>query len=544
MLSDGQLTDDELQRAFSAADQAAQGGDAQAVEDAAQFAQELQRRGLLDAGPSRVEGLALELDRENRIAGGYNTRHPRYAEAVYRIADRRAGDGQLPPEAPTRGQAFRSGVADTGTLGFMDEMTAGATGLAARAGGWPGGPDRYADSTRARVREDMAADQAEHPATYFAGQATGALGLSAAGGAVAPAAVRSAAASRPILAGAATGSVEGGIYGYGASQGGQGQRLRGGAVGLVAGAAGGAALPAAGRGLRNVISGGSQLVREGVEAARVARQEVPSLDDLFMATQAAYRAVDESGVRYSGHTTARLAGDIARAAEGININPRLHARAAAVLEEVIPEQLAGPKTLTELDQIRQLVRRDLMNSPEGADREVGRAVIEQIDNMIDNAVPQGRSQNASSLIRAARAASRQQRAAEALEEAIDSAMDRAGSTGTGGNAQNAVRQNLRRLLTNKRTSRLFNEEQQALLRRAIRGDGIQNTLRILSGLSPDRGLINMIGSAGGGALMGGPVGAVALPAIGMGARQLAEGRQGALLNALRSNVRGRVTTIE
>lgn len=450
----------------------------------------------------------------------------------------------------SRRQSFALGATDTFFGGFADEITGLAMGGAQAVANLPerirGEPVNQTagqayDEYVGVARDAQQRGREAHPVTTFAGQLSGgaastALGAGAAQAAAPQTASRfgSAMLSRPVTSGAAVGATEGAIYGAGSGT--EGNRLESAAYGAVIGGPLGAAFPGAASAIQGSQRGVRQLVREGVDAARTARTPLPELDELYQATQRAYRAVDDSGVQYSSRTTGRLMQDIRSAVEEMQLDPDLHSRSMQFVDGTLARRLEGqPATLGELDRLRQVVRRDLVRSAEGGDRELGRRIVSQIDDMIDNATPEGRVQNAGRVIRTARQASRTQRAAEALEEAVESAVDRASSTGTGGNEQNAIRQNLRRLLTNEATARLYTNEQKALIRRAIRGDGIQNTLRILSGLSPDRGFLQLTAGLAAPAALG-PVGIVA-PAVGYGARKLAEGRQDALLNSIRRSVR-------
>ncbi len=58
------LSDDDLLRAFDAADRMAQQGDQQATDDARAFAQEMQRRGLVGLGPPQGEQDAVPSHRQ------------------------------------------------------------------------------------------------------------------------------------------------------------------------------------------------------------------------------------------------------------------------------------------------------------------------------------------------------------------------------------------------------------------------------------------------------------------------------------------------
>jgi hypothetical protein len=498
--------------------------------------------------PRLVRDWTSYLDRQNRIYAAENTRRPDYQEMLSRTAEMRAMNGEEPPREAGRSESFTRGVGDVFSAGFADEAAGAVAGLGTRAANVfrsesrRQNPDDVAFQVRERARAQNSQAFADNPVTYSGGGVVGGVAQTAGAAALAPArvsqGVQAIARSRPVLAGAAVGGLEGAAYGAGSSQGSLGDRGQGAALGGATGAALGGAIPGVARAGRSAAREIGSLANEAGGALRTRGVSTPQLQELTAATRAAYQAVDDAGASYSRRALARLSRDIASRADEMNLNPRLTPKAAAVVEE-IQGLRARDMSLTELDQLRQSVRRDLMGSTEGGERAFGGMIIDQIDNMIDRATPtmaNGTPDQASELIRAARRASRTQRASEALDDAIETARDRAASSGTGGNELNAIRQNLRRLITNQRTRRLFTAEQTEQIRRAVRGDGLENVLRMVGRFSPDSGMLSA--AAGIGATAGlGPVGAI-LPAAGYVGKKAAEGLQGARVNQIVRNVRG------
>jgi hypothetical protein len=460
------------------------------------------------------------LDRQNRIQAPESVGRADYGVMLDQVAQMRAQNGEQPPVESARPEAFARGVGDVFSFGMADELAGVVGGDAAR--------------TRARAQTDQAFQ--EHPVSYVAGGIVGAGSQGAGLAAAAPRAAQAGGAmlrAHPVMGGAALGGLEGGLQGFGSDTGGFVDRLDGAATGAAFGAATGGALPAAGRVVRGGARQAAQAGDEIVDAVRSRNAVVPELGDLASATRAAYQAVDDAGIRYSGRTMRRLAADISAEASEMNINAARHPRAASVIMEVTDN--ASSMTLTQLDQLRQVVRRDLMQGSDRAEAAFGSMIVRQIDDMIDRAAPAGGVEGAGHLIRSARQASRTQRASEALDEAIEAATDRASSSGTGGNTENAIRQNLRRLITNQRTSRLFTSEQRDLIKQAVRGDDLQNTLRLLGRFSPDGFLSGALGV--GVTATAGPTGAL-LPAAGYVAKKASEARQGAQIDRIVRTVRG------
>src|SRR5690606_29526572 len=109
--------------------------------------------------------------------------------------------------------------------------------------------------------------------------------------------------------------------------------------------------------------------------------------------------------------------------------------------------------------------------------------------------------------------------AETLDNALTKAERRAASTGSGGNADNAMRQNVRALLDNPRTSRGMSAAERKAAERVVRGTPVQNALRLAGKLSPaGNGL--MAGLGVGGAMVNPAYGIPSL--VGLGAKAAAD----------------------
>lgn len=477
------------------------------------------------------------------------------ALALARARRRRAeAEGAQPAEDTklfSRDQAAVLGYGHGGTFGALDEIGGAAMNLHTRISNAVTGDDRD-PNTMGRLGTQVARmfiDRAreDHPVTTAAAEMGGGIAATAAGGlGLASAAPRAAAGAHgfarahPVVAASSVGAAEGGLYGFNADQGSAAERLDGAAGGAAFGAATGTGGVMLARGTRSLAREGRRGANEIIDAVRARGIEVPELDDLAAATRQAYQAVQDSGAVYSRPTIRRLANDIQARAGEMNLSAARHPHATSMISDIV-ENADNEMTLVELDQLRQVVRRDLFKGSDQAERAFGQMIVEQIDDAIARARPRGAvGQEANQLIRTARAASRRQRASEALEDAIEAANDRAASTGSGGNVQNALRQNLRRLITNERTRRLYTQEQREMIRDAIRGDDLQNMLRLVGKLSPDSGAIQALTGAGltGATLTGGlGPGAMAVPLAGYLARRAAEARQGATIDRIVRTVR-------
>jgi hypothetical protein len=128
---------------------------------------------------------------------------------------------------------------------------------------------------------------------------------------------------------------------------------------------------------------------------------------------------------------------------------------------------------------------------------------------------------------------------------VDLAHLNAGTVGTGGNEDNALRQAVKQLarpINNTNTpvaKRLgFNDEEIAGIKGAAMGTPVGNTARFIGKAAPT-GIVSGAMSSGAGGMAGGPVGMVALPAVGYVAKKIGDLSTKKAVNALDSLVRSR-----
>lgn len=353
-----------------------------------------------------------------------------------------------------------NGVASGLTLGFDDEIAAGLqTGF-----GMLGDYDETVSEFR-KAKGEMAED---NPVTNFVGEVAGGIGTGA-GMAARGATLLGRTAGKGAMTRLGAGALEGAGYGAvaGAGNADDGSRTEGALYGGALGGVVGGAVPA-------VASQVSKL-----------KPVAETLKNLKSAKDAAYKAVDASGARYSQSGFKALVGNIEKSMIAKKMNPRRHEKAASMLDDL--KQMVGEApTLTELDQLRQVIRRDVVKSGDDSNAFLGKEMIKEIDRFMDMATPQsmqaGDAKTAAKLIKDARAANLRLSKAEEIEAAINSADLRAASTGSGGNVDNATRQNLRRVLEKGQG---YTDAEKAALERTVRGTNMQNRLRKVGKLSPD-----------------------------------------------------------
>lgn len=255
----------------------------------------------------------------------------------------------------------------------------------------------------------------------------------------------------------------------------------------------------------------------------------PTRTDLRTLSDASYLRAEQAGVIVNQSGLNRAAHGIRSDLGRLAYRPRQQPAVTEVLDELDTSLQAGNVTLKDIDSLRQVATNNLRATTNAVEKNMLGKVIERLDDMLDTLQPHelvaGNAPAAVAALKEARGFWKQMRKAEIIDDALESAELRAASTGTGGNVDNAIRQNVRALLTDKRKRAQFTKEEQRLMVAVSRGSATHNLLRGIGGLSPDKGMIPLALSSAlaGGIVTGGvsPLAAAAIPAA-MLARRGAE----------------------
>lgn len=376
------------------------------------------------------------------------------------------------------------GAADMLTLGQSDEIAAKLgewTGIGGEAGNYD------ANLEAQRTRDDQGG------AARMVGQVAGALMLpGAAAGSM----------GRSALQGAAMG----GAYGFGSGEGGLAPRLESAGIGAATGGAVGGAV----RGVTNTLT------------KKAAQAAIPSNEVIRRSADAAYKAADEAGVIIKPQSTARLTATIKEDLADFGYDSALQPGIGAVLNRL--DGLADQNvTLKGLDIIRRVAANAAKDPMNPSQQAAAAKVIDHIDDFVGgmNAddVLAGNSREAANKMLLGRSLWSRLKKSEAVDTAAIKADLRAASTGSGGNVDNALRQNVRRLIENPKTSRGMTDAEKAAAERVVRGTKGQNALRLAGKLSPQgNGLMAALGV--GGAMTNPVLGIPAL--VGVGAKAVAD----------------------
>lgn len=247
-------------------------------------------------------------------------------------------------------------------------------------------------------------------------------------------------------------------------------------------------------------------------------QAAPQLDDLRTAATAAYQQADQAGVVFTPKAVDKVAKDVVGKLSDIGFDPALQPGAAAVVKRL--QGLSGQNvTLKGLDTLRKVASNGFIPGNKSNNKAIT-SIIDAIDDVIANpgqgGVLMGNQQGGADALKTARELWTRISKAERLSDAVSRAELRAGSTGSGGNVDNAIRQNVRRLVEKPRG---FSKAEQEALQKIVTGTKGQNALRLAGKLSPSgNGLMAALGI--GGTMVNPAIGALSLG--GMGAKTAAD----------------------
>lgn len=221
------------------------------------------------------------------------------------------------------------------------------------------------------------------------------------------------------------------------------------------------------------------------------RSAIPTTEAIKGLANQAYKASEEAGAIIKPEAVQRLVTGVTDDLAEQAWIPLNAPKVGAVVEEM-KRVAQGNVTLKGLDALRQAAR-DVANSMDPAEARLGSRMISQIDEMVQNLKPadilQGSKVEGLNALLKGRTLWAAARKSELIDDMITKATDRAATSGTGGNVENAIRQNLRKIIDSKRLSRGFTKDELAAIRHVVRGSWTQNALRQIGRLSPRTGAL-------------------------------------------------------
>jgi hypothetical protein len=249
-----------------------------------------------------------------------------------------------------------------------------------------------------------------------------------------------------------------------------------------------------------------------------------TLPEIKTASKAFYKQAEDAGVLISPKSYKPLADDVFQTASKNGLDPTLTPDSTAALKRIqeLSDPRVGPVSFQTLDLMRQIAS-DAQGAVRPSDRRIAGLIVDKIDDFIagmsDKDVISGNPQVASSTITKARELWSKVMKLEEVERLVDRAKTSAPNF-SGSGFENALRTEFRALAKNESKLRRWAPDERDAIKKIARGGATENAARAVGKMAPT-GVVSAVLSGGAGAAIGGPFGAVALPAGGFAARQVA-----------------------
>lgn len=406
------------------------------------------------------------------------------ADIAAYVKQEKAGAATKVPE-----QSYGAGLVDSitqgMTLGWGDEISALEAAALGRTpdGKWfdyskPWG-ERY-DRALNVERGQQKKFGEENPIASTTAEIGGAVLPAIASGGAGLAGLGASGATKAALAGV-EGAVGGAVYGAGEADGDMGKRVEGAKWGALLGAPAGVAGQTAVNAIQKRM------------LAKALKKAAPTPEGMKNTAKALYKQLDNAGIVYTSDGFQNMLGGLESKLDDFGLHKKLQPKAAAVVKELAA--FGGKKgdkavRLKDLHKAYKMASGVVREGTSNSDRAAAGIIMDSIDQFIQNGggnvVGRGDSKAAHAALRKANELWKRSRKSAMIEDAIDHAAFAAGTAGSGGNKENALRQAIKRIYTNQKLRRMFTKEEQAMIRSvAVGGGPVHQILRLTGKLSPE-----------------------------------------------------------
>ena len=266
----------------------------------------------------------------------------------------------------------------------------------------------------------------------------------------------------------------------------------------------------------------------------------PSKSDLRGAAEQAYSDADAAGVVIKPDALNTMAHGLRRELGNAGFHEKGQPGTAIALDEITKAIEGGNITLKGVDSVRKVVK-GLAQVGNRTDAKLIGKVVKHLDKMLTNLDPSqvvmgNAREGVDALVRARENWSRLSKA-EIIDAALEKAARQAQKAGSGGNVENAIRQQIDSILNTPSKFRGFTGAEIAAMRKVVKGSGnLHEMTRLVGKLSPQgNGLMAGLFGIGGLATMN-P--AVLIPAAaGLAAKPISTAITRGNANALSELVR-------
>lgn len=286
-----------------------------------------------------------------------------------------------------------------------------------------------------------------------------------------------------------------------------------------AAAAGQVALETTGSPLAALAASGITGAAAGVRPRKM--EEAPSAEAIARQASERYQAATDAGAIVKPQTIQSIAQRLSTEAKSAGFDQGLHPGIGAVLKRLEVEGSA-PKTLDEIDILRRIVKAPAGDFANKDQQRIAKRLIRKFDDSVDQLGPNdiiaGNAPEALSALRSARELYSRNKKSDAIEDLVNKA-DLSSTQYSQSGMENALRVQFRALAKNRTKMAQFNKDEQEQIRKIVKGDSIQNTLRFVGKFAPT-GVVSALPTGIAGAIN--PILAPVVPLVSFPARQAAE----------------------
>lgn len=335
----------------------------------------------------------------------------------------------------------------------------------------------------------------------------------------------------------------------GAAEAGISTRGRGGTPEEVAAATGlgfvtGGAIPMASsiasRARSKTLEKGKELLREPTkkQVSKAVSEAAPTTEQLRETSRKIYDAVQGDGISINEDSYKKLISSTLSDAKSLGFKPtaagkKLNPEASNVID--LLKEFKDSVSVADMEDVRRAAQQSASAASRAGrnqDAAISGSIVDNIDQFLGTIKTADFKGNITSTVgdelKTARKLWGAARKQELLDEAIETGQSRAAG------AERGIRNELNRILNNKKQSRFFNSDEKAAIRKVVEGTPAANTFRRLGQMGFGRGqqtsvTSGLLGSGVGATIMaelfgpmGAGIGALLLPTVGTVSKSLAE----------------------
>lgn len=265
-------------------------------------------------------------------------------------------------------------------------------------------------------------------------------------------------------------------------------------------------------------------------------ETVPTAEDLAVQATAKYQQAADSGVIVSKDSLNNFVNTIESDLGKLGYRAKLHPDIKTVISE-IKRDAKSDQTLDNLETLRRVIKAPAANFSNPDQQRIAKQLVSRFDDYVENLsgkdILAGDADEAISALKDARTLYARNKKSDIIEELIQKA-DLSSTQYSQSGRENAIRVQFRQLAKNRTKMAQFTKDEQEQIRKIVKGDTLQNTLRFIGKFSPT-GVVSSLPTAGAAAIS--PLAGIAVPLVSFPARSAAERMGMANIDALTQMIR-------